>query len=289
MLVTSKQMILEAQRGGYAIGSFNTSDLEITKAIVSAATRLKAPVMIETSEKAIGYAGLEEIAGIVKSAAKNARIPVALHLDHGTNLDLINRCLEVGYTSIMFDGSKLSFEENQILTRQAVEMAHRKNVPCEGELGSIMKAPKKSAFRQVYPIAIDKGFTDPNLVSEFVRNTGIDFLAISFGSQHGIGDNEELDIDLLKEINSKTSIPLVLHGASGVPESDVKKAIKNGISKINIDTDIRHTFSKAIFEIPKKFPELSDPRDIMGKVMSEIQKVVEEKIKMFGSDGKASA
>lgn len=277
-------MISEAQNGKYAIGSFNTSDMEITKAIISAATRLNAPVMIETSEKAISYAGLETIAQIVQTQAKNARIPIALHLDHGTNLDLIGKCLEVGYTSIMFDGSKLSFEENMIYTRQACEMAHRKNVPCEGELGSISKAPKKSE----YPVASDKGFTDPELVSEFVRNTGIDFLAISFGSQHGIGDNEELDIELLKKINKKTSIPLVLHGASGVPKEDTKKAIQNGVSKINIDTDIRHTFSKAIREIPKKYPDLDDPRDIMEKVMAEIQKVVEEKIKLFGSEGKAN-
>jgi fructose-bisphosphate aldolase class II len=285
MLTTSKQMIIDAQNGGYAIGSFNTSDLEITKAIISAATRLRSPVIIETSEKAIGYAGLEELASIIKSAAKNARVPVALHLDHGTNLDLVNRCLEAGYTSIMFDGSKLPYDENQILTRQAAEMAHRKNVPCEGELGSIMKAPKKS----VYPIAIDKGFTDPELVSQFVRNTGIDFLAVSIGSQHGIGANEELDIELLKKINTKTSIPLVLHGASGVPERDIKQAVKNGICKINIDTDIRHTFSKAIREITKKFPDLSDPRDIMTKVMAEIEKVVEEKIKLFGSQWKANS
>src|SRR4030043_2009863 len=132
----------------------------------------------------------------------------------------------------MFDGSKYSFEENQILTRQAVEMAHRRNVPCEGELGSIIKAKKTAP----YPVAVEKGFTDPNLVPEFVRNTGIDFLAVSVGSQHGIGENEELDIDLLKKINQKTSIPLVLHGASGVPDEDIKKAIKAGISKINIDT-----------------------------------------------------
>jgi fructose-bisphosphate aldolase class II len=282
-------MIIDAQTGGYAVGSFNTSDLEITKAIISAATRLRSPVIIETSEKAIGYAGLETIAEIIKTQAKNARVPIALHLDHGTNLDLVGRCLEVGYTSIMFDGSKLPYDENQILTRQAAEMAHRRDVPCEGELGSIMKAPKKSAFRQAYPIAVDKGFTDPGLVSEFVRNTGIDFLAISFGSQHGIGANEELDIELLKKINAKTSIPLVLHGASGVPAVDVKQAIKNGICKINIDTDIRHTFVKAIREIPKKFPELSDPRDIMEKVMAEIEQVVEEKIKLFGSERKASS
>jgi fructose/tagatose bisphosphate aldolase len=152
-------------------------------------------------------------------------------------------------------------------------MAHRKGATCEGELGSIGKAGND-------PVDIKK-FTNPNDVSEFVRNTGVDMLAVSIGSQHGIGENEELDIDLLKKINAKTRIPLVLHGASGVPDEDIKKAIQNGICKINIDTDIRHTFVKAIRNIGQ---DLQDPRDIMLKVMTEIQKVVEEKIKLFGSE-----
>lgn len=278
MLVSSKQIILDAQLGGYAIGSFNTSDLEITKAIIKAASKLKAPVIVETSEKAIGFAGLEELASIIREQAKKVKIPVAMHLDHGKNLDLVGRCLEVGYTSVMFDGSDLSFQENQIYTRQAVEMAHRKNAACEGELGSIVKAG--------VDLVNIKNLTDPETVPEFVKNTGIDFLAVSIGSQHGIGENEELDVDLLKKINAKTKIPLVLHGASGVPPEDIKKAIQNGICKINIDTDIRHTFSKAIKEISKS-GEFTDPRDIMINVMAEIQKVVEKKINLFGSTGKA--
>lgn len=273
MLVTSKQLIINAQKGGYAIGSFNTSDLEITKAIIAAAENLKSPVIVETSEKAIGYAGLETLASIIKEQAKKAKVPAVLHLDHGTSLDLIARCLDNGYTSVMFDGSNLSFAENQILTRQAAEMAHRRSVPCEGELGRIGKGQKASAY------------TDPESVIEFVKNTDIDFLAVSVGSKHGIQKDEKLDINLLKKIRAKTAIPLVLHGASGVPDDDIKAAIKNGIGKINIDTDIRHTFAKAIYELPQKVG-LDDPRDIMTKVMAEIQKVVEEKIKLFGSGGK---
>ena len=280
MLVNPKQMIIDAQAGKFAVGSFNTSDLEITKAIIKAAQKLKAPVIVETSEKAISYAGLEELASIIREQAKKIKTPVAMHLDHGKSLEIIGRALEVGYTSVMFDGSDLSFEENQIFTRQAVEMAHRRNATCEGELGSIIKA----GIDLVNP----KNFTDPDTVSEFVKNTGVDFLAISIGSQHGVGKNEELDIDLLKKINSKTRIPLVLHGASGVPDGDIKKAIQNGICKINIDTDIRHTFVKSIREIGKLREEIEDPRDIMIKVMVEIQKVVEEKIKLFGAEGKAN-
>lgn len=274
MLTSSKQLILNAQRGHYAIGSFNTSDLEMTKAIIWAAARLEAPVIVETSEKAIAYAGLENLADIIKNEAKKSRFPVALHLDHGKSLDIVRQCLEVGYTSVMFDGSHLSFQENIILTRQALDMAHRAGVACEGELGAIGKGDDT------------KKLTDPGQVAEFVRETGVDFLAAAIGSAHGVGVDEKLDIALLKKIRTKTTIPLVLHGASGVSEEDIKAAIKNGVAKINIDTDIRHTFAKTIREIGPKYKDLDDPRDIMQKVMAEIQKVVEEKIKLFGSEGK---
>jgi len=278
MLVNPKQMILDAQKGHYAIGAFNTSDLEITKAIISAAEKLKSPVMVETSEKAIAYAGLEEMSSFIIAAARKAKVPVALHLDHGSNLEIVNKCLNVGYTSVMFDGSKLAYSENVIYTARAVVAAHRNKATCEGELGSIGGHGKSGKF------------TDPSKVPEFVKNTGVDFLAVSFGSEHGIGADERLDIELLEKIQRtihKTKTPLVLHGASGVPDKYIRLAIKNGICKINIDTDIRHTFTKAIYEIKNKFPDPADPRDIMTKVMVEIQKVVEQKIKLFGSVGKA--
>lgn len=273
MLVSSKQLILNAQKGHYAVGSFNTSDLEITKAIVWAAARLEAPAIVETSEKAIAYAGLENLADIIKNEAKKSRFPIALHLDHGKSLDIVRQCLDEGYTSIMFDGSHLSFEENKILTRQAAEMAHRAGAACEGELGAVGKTNEA------------KKYTDPTQVAEFVRETDIDFLAVAIGSAHGIGKDEKLDLELLKKIRAKTKIPLVLHGASGVSYEDIKAAVKNGICKINIDTDIRHTFAKTIREIGPKFTG-KDPRDIMNKVIAEIQKVVEEKIRLFGSEGK---
>lgn len=276
MLVSSKQIILDAQKGKYAIGSFNTSDLEITKAIMAAAIKLKAPVIVETSEKAIAYAGLEELSSIIKVQAKKAKIPVALHLDHGSNLEIVSQCLEAGYTSVMLDGSKLPLPENIIITRQAVAMAHRRDIPCEGELGAVRKAGEV------------KSFTDPNQVAEFVQKTGVDFLATSIGSTHGVGDDEKLDIGLLKQIHHQTNVALVLHGASGVSNEDIRAAIENGICKINIDTDIRHTFARSIREIARQSAEarLDDPRDIMKKVMEDIQSLVEEKIKLFGSEGK---
>jgi len=276
LLVTSKEMVFHARAKKYAIGCFNTSDLEITKAIIVATEAQKSPVIISTSPKAIEYAGHEVLAGIIKEEAKKTKVPVALHLDHGLTLSLIEDCLNLGYTSLMFDGSGSDLEHNEILTRQAVEMAHAHNIPCEGELGFLGKAG-----------AAKSRLTNPEDVIGFVQKTGVDFLAVSIGSEHGIGKNEKLDITLLKKINSLTGIPLVLHGASGVPDQDIKEAIKNGVAKINIDTDIRHTFVKGLKNFLDKYPEEKDPREIMAKVMLEIQKYVEGRIKLFGSYGKA--
>src|SRR4030066_2575559 len=196
MLVSSKDMILRAQREGYAIGAFNTSDLEITKAIVGAAERMRSPVIVETTEHAIGYAGHENIANIVITEAKNLSIPVALHLDHGTSLERIKDCIRVGYTSVMIDGSNMSFDENVRLTKEAVAIAHANNIPCEGELGSMGRAGMREAEE-----------TDPDEVVDFIKETNVDFLAVSVGSTHGIDTDERLNIDLLKKIRAKTDIP----------------------------------------------------------------------------------
>ncbi len=276
MLVSSKQMILDARTKKYAVGCFNTSDLEITKAIIRAAEAQKSPVIVATSPKAIEYAGLESLASIIRAEAENTPIPVAMHLDHGLTLSMVENCLNIGYTSVMFDGSGSNLEHNEILTRQVVEMAHSHDVPCEGELGHLGKAGKNPSQ-----------LTNADDVIEFVQKTGVDFLAVSIGSQHGIGDNETLNLKLLSQISLLTQVPLVLHGASGVSDKDVKDAIKKGIAKINIDTDIRHSFSKSIREILRRNTQENDPREILTQVMNDIQKLVEEKIKLYGSNNKA--
>lgn len=276
MLVNPQQIIVNAQKGKYAIGCFNTSDLEMTKAIIRAAEVSNSPVIIATSEKAIEYAGLEPLSALIVQEAKSTKVPVALHLDHGHSIAIIERCINAGYTSVMFDGSGSELRENEILTRHAVELAHHAGIPCEGELGCLGKAG-------VNPSKL----TDPSDVVDFIQKTDVDFLAISIGSQHGIGEDEKLNISLLKKIGKLTTIPLVLHGASGVKENDIQEAIKNGIAKINIDTDIRHTYSESLRSILKKYPEEEDPREILTKVIGEVQKLVEDKIKLFGSSNKA--
>lgn len=274
MLTTSKQMILEAQKGQYAIGCFNTSDLEMTKAIIATAEKTRSSVIVATSEKAIAYAGLETLVAIIKTEAQRIHAGVALHLDHGRSLNIVKDCLKAGYTSVMYDGSALNYEENVTTTREAVRLANKFNVPCEGELGALGNNDFK------------KNFTDPNKVSDFVSKTGVDFLAVSIGSKHGIASDEKLDIELLKKIRKITNIPLVLHGGSGVGSEDIKEAIKAGICKINIDTEIRQTFTTAIRDETQDNPKENDPRKILSKAVQEVQKLVEEKIKLFGSDGK---
>lgn len=276
MLVTSKQMILDAQRGGYAIGCFNTSDLEITKAIIAAAVAQKSPVMVATSEKAIQFGGAKTLAALIKEEAKNANVPVALHLDHGKSIYIVKECLAIGYTSIMFDGSELFLDQNMHMTAEAAELSHAQDVPCEGELGHLGKVGGNAGQ-----------LTNPDDVEEFVQKTRVDFLALSIGSSHGAGVNEKLNIPLLRQIRSLTKVPLVLHGGSGVPDGDISDAIGGGISKINIDTDIRHEFTKDLREILKEHPDEQDPREILEEVMKKVQALVESKIKLFRSNNRA--
>jgi len=275
MLVNPQQIIVNAQKGKYAIGCFNTSDLEMTKAIIKAAEVLNSPVIIATSEKAIEYAGLEPLSALIIQEAKSTKVPIALHLDHGHSIAVIQRCINSGYTSVMFDGSGSELRENEILTRHAVELAHHAGIPCEGELGCLGKAGVNQSK-----------LTNPSDVVDFIQKTDVDFLAVSIGSEHGVGENEKLNIGLLKKIAKLTTIPLVLHGASGVKENDIQEAIKNGIAKINIDTDIRHTYAESLRATLKKYPEEEDPREILTKVIGEVQRLVEDKIKLFGSSNK---
>ena len=267
MLTTSKQMIMDAQKGGYAIGCFNTSDIEITKAIVAAATKLKAPVMVATSEKAIDYAGLEVLSASIIAEAKKASVPVALHLDHGKSLEMVDNCLKAGYTSVMIDASSYELSENIALTYQAAIRAHTNDIPCEGELGALGKVGSKESH-----------FTNAEDVNQFVKKTEVDFLAISVGSMHGAGSvaQEKLNIDLIKKIRAFTDVPLVLHGGSGVAELEIRQAIAAGIAKINIDTDIRNEFTSELREALKTCPDEKDPRMIMQKAIDAVQKLVED-------------
>lgn len=281
MLVTTKTMLKRAREGGYAVGAFNTSDLEITQAIIRAAVECKSPVILQTSEKAIDYAGLEQIAQIMRKAAADAPVPVAVHLDHGKSLERAKSCFEAGFTSAMIDASHYDFDGNIELTKRVVALADKYGASVEAELGVI-------SGKEDYVKALESKLTDPDEAVVFVGETGCDSLAVSIGNAHGIPSaNEIFDIDRLEAVGQKIRIPLVLHGASSTHPARIKRAIELGVAKINIDTDVRLAFSNNLRHFLITHPDVYDPREILGSAAEAVTAVVARKMKLFGSIGKA--
>ncbi len=283
-LVHIKNLLKDANRGKYALGAFNTQNLETTLGIMRAAEAKRAPLVIQASEATIDYAGLEEITGIVETAAKNilSRAPVALHLDHGKKFQSIVNCIKAGFSSIMMDASHLPFRENIAMTRRAVEYAHKHGVFAQGELGRL------AGIEDVVRVAGHEAFmTHPDEAAEFVKKTGVDTLAVSIGNVHGIVKMRKgvpkLDLGRLKEIGKKVKVPLVLHGASGIPEKEIKHAIGLGIRIINIDTELRMAFTESLKKTLAADKNIFDPRKVLAPAILAVEKVVEEKTKIFGS------
>jgi fructose-bisphosphate aldolase class II len=305
-LVSSDEILIPAREGGYAVGAFNTSNLEISQAIFQAAEEMAAPVIVATSESAIKYAGFDNLHNMVKHLADYHNVKAALHLDHGGDLAIVVKCLRHGWTSVMIDASKLAYEDNVVTTSKVVEIAHLAGVPVEAELGRL--AGIEDAVNVDEREAI---LTDPDQAVEFVARTGCDSLAVAIGTSHGaykFKGEPKLDLERLSEIAGKVSIPLVLHGASsvpqdvldraakygaelpgakGVPGDALREAVKRGISKINIDTDLRLAFTGGVRQLLAENPEVFDPRKILGEGRKAIMDVVKKKIEMFGSQGKA--
>ncbi len=304
-LATLKEVLAKANKENYAIGAFNTSNLEITQAIIAGAEAQNAPVILQTSTTSLSYAGFEQLVCLAKMSASNASVPVVLHLDHCTDLKLIKKCIDAGYTSVMFDGSHFPFGKNVELTKQVVQLAKEKQVSVEGELGTIGGAEDKVSSREIL-------LTDPEKAKEFVDATGIDALAVAIGTSHGAykcaGKDLNLDIKRLAAIKKTTGFPLVLHGASlvprdilelaqsfgavlgsacGVSEKDLKRAVKHGVNKVNTDTDLRLAFTAALRQTLMKNPREFDPRKLLKPSTSLMQRVVESHIQLIGSAGKA--
>jgi fructose-bisphosphate aldolase class II len=304
---TNKELLNLAKKGGYGVGAFNINNLEILQAIVSAGESEKSPAIIAVSEGAIQYAGMSFIVSMVRTASEQVSIPLSLHLDHGKDLEVIRSCIENGFTSVMIDGSHLDFNGNIAITKKVVEMARKKAVSVEGELGRLKGIEDKVSVSER-----ESFLTDPQVAEEFVEKTGLDALAIAIGTSHGaykFKGEVKLDFERLKEIAKKVDIPLVLHGASGVPQSvleraerfgaklpgakgipdeAIQKAISLGICKINIDTDLRLSFVGAIREILVTKPDEFDPRKILGPGREAIRETVRSKMRLFGSSGKAA-
>ena len=287
MLVNAKEMLDLAYENGYAIGHFNTNNLEWTKAILLAAEAKKTAVIISSSEGAAKYmGGFKTVANLVKNLhdALGITVPVAIHLDHGS-YEGAKACIEAGYTSVMFDGSHFPIEENLEKTREIVRLAHEKGISAEGEVGGIGGE--------------EDGVTSAGELAnvEECKNLaacGIDFLAAGIGNIHGVypADWQGLNFDRLKEISDAVKMPLVLHGGTGIPDDQIKKAISLGVSKINVNTECQIAFAKATREYIEAGKDQQgkgfDPRKLLLPGTNAVQALVEEKIDMFGSENSAN-
>ncbi|HHU60884.1 MAG: class II fructose-1,6-bisphosphate aldolase [Bacillota bacterium] len=283
MLVSGKELFKAAKKGGYAVGAFNLNNMEILQAIIEAAEEEKSPVFIQASQGGIKYAGIEYIAGMAKVAAEKATVPIALNLDHGTSFTQTVQCIRHGFSAVMIDGSQHPFEENIALTKKVIEVAHPNNVSVEAELGKI-----GGVEDDIVVDSEDATFTDPQEAAEFVDRTNVDALAIAIGTAHGVYHGEpKLDFERLKEIAAATDVPLVLHGASGISDEAILTAVPHGITKINIDTELRMAFAEAIKDVIAKNPKEIDPRKMLGPARENMKQVVKTKMRLFGSSGRA--
>lgn len=282
-LVTTKQLLLDAQKGGYAIGAFNVENMEMVQAVVAAAEELKSPVIMQTTPSTIKYADMSYFYANVKAAAEKASVPVVIHLDHGSSFELAMQALRVGYTSIMIDGSHGTFEENIALSKAVVEACHPSGVPVEAELGKVGGKEDDLEGGDGNP------YTDPKEAKIFVEKTGVDSLAVAIGTAHGVYKGiPKLDMERLSEIRKVVSIPLVLHGTSGVPDDKVMECIRRGICKVNYATDLRIAFSNGVKSVLKEHPETIDPKKYNAKGREEVKQYVMSKIKVCGSVGKSN-
>ena len=307
-LVNTKEMFKKAYEGGYAIGAFNVNNMEIVQGITEAAAALNSPVILQASAGARKYANPIYLAKLVEAAVEKTGLPIALHLDHGDSFEICKECIDAGFTSVMIDASHHSFEENIALTKQVVDYAHERGVSVEAELGQLAGVED-----DVNVSAEDASYTRPEEVEEFVTRTGVDSLAIAIGTSHGAfkfqGD-AKLRFDILEEVSRRLpNFPIVLHGASsvnqeyvvminefggemagakGVPEDMLRKAASMAVCKINIDSDLRLAMSGPIRKYLAENPKDFDPRKYLGAARSELQALVEHKIKnVLGSEGQA--
>ena len=285
-LVGTKEMLKKAQKGKYAVGAFNANNMEIIQAIVEASEEERAPVIIQASQGAIKYAGLDMIVAMVRSIAEKTSIPIALHLDHGTDYFQNILCLRAGFTSLMYDGSALPFDENVAMTKKVVEMAHACNIPVEAEIGQVGKMDS-SDEPGVAREKIKEFMAKPEDAEKFVQMTKVDILAPAVGTIHGCREPiAKLDIPRIEKIRDLTGLPLVLHGASGASDEELKKGIAAGICKVNIDTRIRMAFTNTIRKILTENPEEIDPRKALKPAMEAAKEVIKGRIKILGSGGR---
>ena len=279
--VTSAEMLKKAQEGHYAVGAFNAENMEMIKAIIAAAEELKAPVMIQTTPGSIKYVSLETFAAMVKAEAEKVSVPVCLHLDHGSSFELAMQAIHAGYSSVMIDGSKLPFEENIEVSKRVADVAAALGIPCEAELGKV--GGKEDDLE-----AEADTNTNPAEAKEFVERTGITSLAAAIGTAHGfyVG-TPVLDKERLSEIRKVVEVPLVLHGASGLTDEDVRECVERGICKVNFATELRAAYTKAVRETLASDEKIYDPKAFGKAAIQAVKEQVMYRMKVCGCDGKA--
>ena len=282
MLVTSKELLLDAQKNHYAVGAFNVENMEMVMAVLAAAEKQNSPVIMQTTPGTVKYAGFDYYFANVKAAAERTKIPVVMHLDHGNSFAMAMQAFRAGYTSIMIDGSKLPFEENIDLTKSVVNVCHASNVPVEGELGKV--GGKEDDLEN----DDDNPYTDPQEAKEFVERTGVDSLAIGIGTAHGVYKGiPKVNMEVLSAVRAVVDVPLVMHGTSGVPDEQVRDAVRRGICKVNYATDLRIAFTNGVKAYMNNNPNAFDPKKYSAPGMKEVTAYVAQKMQVVGSVGKA--
>ena len=273
-LVTTKQMLKEARSDGYAVGAFNAENLEMMQAVVAAAEKLQAPVIIQTTPSTVSYASTEEYASLAAVLAKKASVPVAVHLDHGSSFELASKAYHDGYSSIMIDGSQLSLENNIALTKRVAEMCRASNIPVEGELGKVGgKEDDTESDASVY--------TDVDEAVKFAAETGVDSLAVGVGTAHGVyKETPILNLKLISKLKAAVPVPLVLHGASGLSDEVVRECIRRGMCKVNFATELRIAYTRAVAEYLRENPETIDPKKYGAAGREAVQDLAEDKIRV---------
>lgn len=278
MYVSSKEMILEARRGGYAVPAFNAENLEMVQAIIEAAEEAKSPVMIQTTPSTVKYITLRQAVAMVKADAEAASVPVSLHLDHCESYEAVAAAIDAGYSSVMIDASKLPYEENIAVTQKVVAKARPLGITVESELGTV--GGKEDGH------SAEIAYTDPDEALDFFTRTGIDIFAIAIGTAHGFYKGEpKLNFELLAKIKEMIDCPLVLHGGSGIPDEMIKRTIELGINKVNYATELRAAATKAVREALTD-ESIIDPKKYMGKARDAVRELCLHKIDVCGSRNK---
>lgn len=282
-IVSTREMLNKAQREGYAVPAFNIHNLETLQVVVETAAELKSPVILAGTPSTIGYAGGEFIVSMADAAAAKYDIPIAIHLDHYEEVNEIEEYIKLGFRSAMIDASHKAYEDNIATVKQVVEFAHKYDTTVEAELGRLGGQEDDLVVDEK-----DAKYTNPEQAKDFVEKTGIDSLAVAIGTAHGLYKGEaKLDFDRLKEIRDMVDVPLVLHGASDIPDELVQKAISLGICKVNVATDLKIPFSDAVKKYFIENPTANDPRKYMQPGKDAMKKIVAHKIMVCGSNGKA--